>query len=97
MDIKKVQAYVTQTPLMTPEHNSRVSGEEKTQGSFAETDSVQLSKEYIEVNRAKKLMMDRSDEIRTDKIEPIQRSIENKTYAIDAEKIAQKMMDELWW
>jgi len=97
MDVKQVQAYITQAPLKTAEPGSRTPGEEKAQASSMEADSVKLSKGYLEVAQAKKLVMDRAEEIRVDKVEAIRDSIDNKTYAIDAEKIAQKMTEELWW
>lgn len=60
----------------------------------SKTDRVDLSgkaKEMAELRNA----IDQLPEIRTDKVQSIEKAINDGTYKIDAKKIANKMVDEL--
>jgi negative regulator of flagellin synthesis FlgM len=97
MEIRKLNAYVTQAPQKAQE-TQRVSGEAKpAQGQEAsqEADRVKWSRGYQEMAQVKKVMMERSD-IRTEQVDRVRNMVKNGSYVVEPEKIAEKMMHEHW-
>lgn len=97
MEIKKTIAYGTQAIQQPQEQNSRVAQNDRNsaQDPRVEADSVKLSNRYQEMTQVKKVVME-GGELRMDRVDQIRNMIENKQYEVDPEKIAQKMLDELW-
>jgi negative regulator of flagellin synthesis FlgM len=96
MEVKKVATTLTQSVQNPNEANPRPNEEEKTtlaKDSYTAPDRLQLSRGYQEMAQAKKVMMQR-DDIRLEQVDRVRNMIENKTYQIQPEKIAAKMMDE---
>lgn len=61
---------------------------------MSKTDRVDLSGKAKEM-AVMKNTIDQLPEIRTDKVRSIEKAVNNGTYKIDAQKIANKMIDEL--
>ena len=97
MEVKKVATYINESLQKTKEPTPRPNGDDKTvsgKDTQSPPDRVELSKGYQEMAQAKKVMMERGD-LRMEKVDQIRSMIENKTYQIDPEKIAEKMLEEL--
>ena len=96
MDIKKINAYSTQSLQRTQEQQRQLRGKEKTasQETTTDADRVQLSREYQEMSQLKKVLMERG-EVRAERVDQLRNLIQNNLYEIDPEKIAGKMLDEL--
>jgi flagellar biosynthesis anti-sigma factor FlgM len=97
MEIKKIIAYDTQAIQQPQEQNSRVAQNDRNSASDprVEADSVKLSNRYQEMTQVKKVVMD-GGELRMDRVDQIRNMVENKQYEVDPEKIAQRMLEELW-
>lgn len=97
MEIRKTIPYGTQGIQQPQEQNSRVAQVDRKPGGDprVEADSVKLSDRYQEMTQAKKVVME-GGELRMDRVDQIRNLIENNQYEIDPEKIAQKMLEELW-
>lgn len=98
VEIKKIDAYSAQAPQKvrdsiqsTKEEQESASGKEVS----AASDRVQLSKGYQEMSQVKKVVMQRG-ELRTERLDNLRNMIENNSYSIKPEKIAEKMLKELW-
>lgn len=102
MEIKKIASY-TQQALHKPQNTGvKPQTEEKdlqtkdTKDTAAsQQDRVQLSDASKELAQVKKVTMERED-IRSEKVEPLRQMIQNDTYPIEPEKIAGKLLDEMW-
>jgi len=97
MEIRKLNAYVAQAPQKTQE-SKRVSGEDKppqVQEASQEADKVKWSREYQEMAQVKKVMMER-DDVRTEQVDRVRNMVNNGSYVVEPEKIAEKMLQELW-
>jgi len=57
-------------------------------------DKISLSGKAKEINELKRIISD-LPETRSDRIEALKKAIESGNYTIDAQKIAQKMLEEL--
>jgi negative regulator of flagellin synthesis FlgM len=96
MDIKNVNGYESQAVQRLEQQSRRVSEENPTGREVSGgSDQVELSSRYQEVAQVRKVMMER-DEIRSERVDHLRNMIENKTYEVDPEKTAQKMLEELW-
>jgi len=98
MEIKKVNGYEAQTVQKTTEQvqprrvpADGVTGKDAQPGA----DQVQLSDRYQELARVRKVMMERED-LRNERIDHLRNLIQSKNYIVNPEKIAQKMLEELW-
>jgi flagellar biosynthesis anti-sigma factor FlgM len=96
MDIKKLNTYISQ-PVQQPQAAAlRNKAEQNDMGIRTETqDRVELSGKYKEVNELTKISMDR-DEIRTEVVDRFRDLLKNNQYTIDPEKIADKMLSEIF-
>lgn len=97
MEIRKTAAYGTQGIQQPQEQNSRVSQIDRNSASDprVEADSVRLSNRYQEMTQVKKVVME-GGELRMDRVDQIRNMIEKGQYEVDPEKVAQKMLEELW-
>ncbi len=97
MEIKKISAYATQAAQRPQEQGVRPADDEKSAGKDASVDTadrVRFSTGYQEMAQVKKVMMERG-EIRTERVDQLRTQIENRTYGVDADKIAAKILDEI--
>lgn len=92
MDIKKVGSLTTQDVQYT-DASRRSSGDEKTTSRDA-ADTVQLSGRYQEMAKVQKVLMER-DDVRTDQVDQYRRQIEDGTYQVQPDQVAQSMMEEI--
>lgn len=98
MEINRVNGYEAQAVQKTTEqYPSRRVSEEGTSGKevSAGSDQVKLSDRYQEVARVRKVMMERED-LRNERVDHLRNMIESGSYVVNPEKIAQKMLEELW-
>ena len=97
MEVKKVNPYITQATQRAQETNNRAAAEEKISGRDVpvEPDRVNLSSGYQEMAQVKKVMMER-DEIRVEQVDPLRAAINTQAYQPNAEKIASKMLEEMF-
>jgi flagellar biosynthesis anti-sigma factor FlgM len=99
MEIKKISAYVGRQVGKPQEAETGRVDQGKT-GAGKETtasggsDRVELSKEYQTISRAMKVTMD-LDDIRSEQVDHLRTMIKNNTYKVDAEKVADRMLEEL--
>ena len=71
----------------------RVDGAHGNGGSGRRTDRVQFSSAALDLSRALRSVSDAPD-VRTDRVEALRTAIENGTYQIDAEGIAQSLVEQ---
>ncbi len=100
MDIKKIASYSDQKPAKAQEAELRQAEQTKTTSakvnSTAESsDRVALSRGYQEIDKIKKVVMDRAD-IRTERVDQVRKMIQSGTYEVDPSKVASKMLEEVW-
>jgi len=98
MNIKKINAYVTQAPQKAQEQAQRVQVEDKTasgQEANVEADRVNWSRGYQEMTQVKKLMMS-DGEVRTEQVDQVRNMVDSGTYPIEPERIAERMLEEVW-
>jgi negative regulator of flagellin synthesis FlgM len=98
MEIKKVNGYEAQAvQRATEQQQTRRVSEESAPGKevASGSDQVRLSSRYQEVAQVRKVMMER-EELRSERVDHLRNMIENKSYAVDPEKTAQRMLEELW-
>lgn len=98
MEIKKVNGYEAQAVQKTTGQSQLLrASEENTPGKEipAGSDQVKLSDRYQEVAQVRKVMMER-EELRSERVDHLRNMIENKSYMVNPEQIAQKMLEELW-
>lgn len=97
MEIRKTVPYGTQDIQKPQEPNSRAAQVDRKSANDprVEADSVKLSNRYQEMTQVKKVVME-GGELRMDRVDHIRNMIENKQYEVDPEKIAQKMLEEMW-
>ena len=99
MEIKKTDGYTSPQVTKVQEAETKVDGvkrldsskETSTQGS---TDRVELSKDYQELNKVKRVTMELPD-IRSERVEQVRKQIADNTYQVKATQIADKMLEEL--
>ncbi len=100
MDVKRLSSYMASTNQVTEaskvraEENASRQGAAKPDG-IQVTDRVEFSKEAREMAQANKVAMHR-DEIRAERVEQLRQMVQNGTYTVDAEKLAAKMLDEIF-
>ena len=98
MDIKKINAYAVQAPQKAQEQVPRAPVEDKAvsgQEPNVETDRVNWSRGYQEMAQVKKVMMS-GDEVRAEQVDQVRNMVNNGSYPIVSEEIAEKMLDEVW-
>ena len=99
MEIKKTDGYTSPQVTKVQEAETKVdsvkrpdsSKETSTQGS---TDRVELSKDYQELNKVKRVTMELPD-IRSERVDQVRKQIADNTYQVKATQIADKMLEEL--
>jgi flagellar biosynthesis anti-sigma factor FlgM len=97
MDIKKVGDYVSSTVQQNQGVNQKVATEDKAaslKNVGGAPDKLQLSKGYQEMVQTKKVLMT-GDDVRADRVEQVRNQVENKTYEVQPDKVAEKMLDEM--
>lgn len=97
MAIDKIIAYSAQVTQRPQEPSQRTATDDKVSGKEAlgESDRVKWSTGYQEMAQVKKVMMERGD-IRTERVDHFRNLIENNAYTVDPDKVAKKMLEELW-
>ncbi len=99
MDVTRVSPYLSPQPVeRTQEMNSPGRSENKSEGvqeTAVPKDRVQLSNHCREVDMAKKVTM-QQDEIRMEKVEQLRHAIKSGTYVVEPDKLAEKMLGEIW-
>jgi flagellar biosynthesis anti-sigma factor FlgM len=98
MDIKQLNTYSAphiERPQETFLRNKLEDNESENKTPMVTQDRVELSDKYQEMNRLTKVSMDR-EEIRTEVVDHYRNLLKNDAYSIDAEKIAEKMISELF-
>jgi len=65
-----------------------------TESTSGERDKISLSGKAQEINELKQLIHDLPD-IRTDKVDQLQKVIDTGSYHIDSYKVAEKMLEEI--
>jgi negative regulator of flagellin synthesis FlgM len=88
-DSINIEAYVNQVQDKDKVH----AASEKAEKQQTKTDTVVLSDAAKKIQDAKK-QLDAIPDIREDKVAQLKEQVENGTYEIDAEKIADKMLRE---
>ena len=99
MEIKKTDGYTSPQVTKVQEAETKVDGvkrpdsskETSTQGS---TDRVELSKDYQELNKVKRVTMELPD-IRSERVDQVRKQIADNTYQVKTTQIADKMLEEL--
>jgi negative regulator of flagellin synthesis FlgM len=99
MEIKKTDGYTGPQVTKVQEAETKVdsvkrpdsSKETSTQGS---TDRVELSKDYQELNKVKRVTMELPD-IRSERVDQVRKQIADNTYQVKVTQIADKMLEEL--
>jgi len=99
MDINRIgSTYPNQVVQRSSEQSVRGAGDEKPlpgKDVAVEPDSVRLSRGYQDMSRVKNVMMDRA-EIRNDRVTQYRDMVANHAYVVEPEKIAEKMLEEVW-
>lgn len=98
MAITKLGDYVSSALQQSQDTASKVASDDKTnvgRDVSATTDRVEISKEAQEMAKVSKVAPDEND-IRTEVVDRIRGSINDGSYTISADKIAAKMMEEIW-
>jgi len=67
--------------------------ETKTGGTFPQNEKIELSSDVKDFNQIKKAL-DNIPDIREDKVQKIKKQINEGTYNVSGEKIAEKMVSE---
>ncbi|MFP5213178.1 MAG: flagellar biosynthesis anti-sigma factor FlgM [Acidobacteriota bacterium] len=95
MEVNKVGTYQTEALQQPREPKRQVGGEGKapSSGASAPPDKVELSRGYQGMAQVKKVMMDGQD-VRSDRVEQLRNMIQNGTYKVQPEAIAEKMVEE---
>jgi len=99
MEIKKTDGYTSPQVTKVQEPETKVdsvkrpdsSRETSTQGS---TDRVELSKDYQELNKVKRVTMELPD-IRSERVDQVRKQIADNTYQVKTTQIADKMLEEM--
>ncbi|MFZ2448133.1 MAG: flagellar biosynthesis anti-sigma factor FlgM [Syntrophobacteraceae bacterium] len=94
MNIKKVAPYTTGTVQGAKGPAAKVNGEDKASQAGVASDRVNLSKDYQVITEAKKVIVS-GDSIRTEKVLHVRTQLENRTYVLNPEDVASKMLDEI--
>lgn len=95
MNIKKVLPYdVAGTVQGAKGPAAKTGGEEKAAASGSSADRVNLSNHYQVITQAKK-MVTSGEEVRMDKVMHVRTQLENRTYTVDSEAVADKMLSEI--
>jgi len=66
---------------------------DKAASQVAKTDKVEISEAAKEIQEVRK-QLDNTPDVRTEKVEQLKNQIENGTYEIKSEEIAEKMLKE---
>ena len=93
MNIKKVNQTVTGGVQVVKGSATKVTGDEKSAGSGS-TDRLQLSKNYQDIAQARKMLTSGND-VRTEKVVEIRGQLDSGDYHVDAEAVAEKMLEEV--
>jgi flagellar biosynthesis anti-sigma factor FlgM len=98
MDIKKIATYGNQNPTMVQETElksvEQAKQATKVNAAGETSDRVQISKDYQEMGKLKRVVMEIPD-IRWERVNKIQNKIEKGTYQVDPDVVAGKILDEL--
>ena len=85
----KINPYVNQLQ----QQNKAADGSEKNHSEAAKGDRVALSDTALEMQKARQALKEIPD-VRDDKVAALKESIDNGTYEINADKIADRMLKE---
>jgi flagellar biosynthesis anti-sigma factor FlgM len=99
MEIKKTEGYTSQQPAKVQELETKVDTQKrpdsaKETGGQGSADRVELSKDYQELNKVKRVTMELPD-IRSERVDQVRKQIADNTYEVKATQIADKMLEEL--
>jgi len=99
MEVKKIATY-TQQAVQKPQDTAVKSQTDEKDLRAKDTappqqDLVQLSDASKGLAQVNKVTMERED-VRTEKVESLRQMVLNDTYPVDLEKVAGKMLDEMW-
>lgn len=94
MELSKIAAYNTQQGQEIQKTDARPdAGSAASKDATVESsDRVEFSKSYTEVARMKNNMTE-TDDVRTEQVEKLRQMIQNGSYVVQPEKIAEKMME----
>jgi negative regulator of flagellin synthesis FlgM len=67
--------------------------ESKTSGAFPQGEKIELSSDVKDFSQIKKVLAD-MPEVREDKVQQLKKQIDEGTYNVSGEKIAEKMVSE---
>lgn len=84
-----IDAYVNNINDKNKTDNASESAEKKV----AKTDTVNISEAAKEIQEVRQ-QLDEIPDVRTEKVQQLKKEIENGTYEINSEKIAEKMLRE---
>jgi flagellar biosynthesis anti-sigma factor FlgM len=97
MEINKVSGYAGQKPkvqeLETKADVEKRSEEAKEAGGQGAADRVQLSRDYQELSKVKRVTME-LPEIRGERVDQLRNLIANNEYQINPTKLADKILEE---
>lgn len=97
MEIKKVSGYSGQQPkvqeLETKADVEKRSEEAKEAGGQGAADRVQLSRDYQELSKVKRVTME-LPEIRGERVDQLRNLIANNDYQVNPTKLAEKILEE---
>jgi flagellar biosynthesis anti-sigma factor FlgM len=97
MEIKKMSSYLAQVAQQMDLSAVRTAEDGKAtnvRDGQVPPDRVDFSREAQEMAQVKKVMMER-DELRAERVDHLQQMVENRTYKVEPEEIAARMLDEL--
>jgi len=94
MEIEKSQTIHIDAYVNQVQNKNKVGASgDKTEKSTVKSDTVEISDTAKQIQEAKK-QLDNISDVREDKVAQLKSQIENGTYEINAEKIADKMIKE---
>jgi negative regulator of flagellin synthesis FlgM len=98
MEIKKTEGYTGQQTTRVQELKTKVDSQKrestKETGAQASADMVELSRDYQEMNKVKRVTMELPD-VRNERVDQVRKQIADNTYQVKATQIADKMLEEL--
>jgi flagellar biosynthesis anti-sigma factor FlgM len=99
MDIKKIATYGDQKSVKLQEMELKPTEQRapsaKASSPTEASDRVEFSKGYQEIGKLRKVVMEMAD-IRTERVDHVRKMIQNGTYEINPDKIADKILEEQW-
>ncbi|HBZ53920.1 MAG TPA: flagellar biosynthesis anti-sigma factor FlgM [Syntrophobacteraceae bacterium] len=99
MEIGKIEGYAGAQQPKVQEMENKAEAQKRSEAvkeaeGRGSTDRVQLSKDYQELSKVKRVTMEMPD-IRGERVDQLRGMIANNTYEINPNKIADKMLGEL--